>query len=190
VLSRGIKIPYALYKEELHHWRELGTNNSGEITMDFQELACMNNLGTVYYQMGDYDEARPLLEDAMSTRRDALGNNHPHTMSTISNLGSVLMEIGDHKVGMELLEEAAVSALRVLGPDHPKTRSLSQQFEEWREVAKLDMRAVGTVVGLASRADLNDQVVGVLSFDHDRGRYVCRRRDGGTNIRLKPENLA
>jgi tetratricopeptide (TPR) repeat protein len=96
--------------------------------MDFQELACMNNLGTVYYQMGDYDEARPLLEDAMSTRRDALGNNHPHTMSTISNLGSVLMEIGDHKVGMELLEEAAVSALRVLGLDHPKTRSLKRDI--------------------------------------------------------------
>ena len=180
-----------LYEEELHHWHEIGTDESGELTLDVAALACMNNLGALYRQMDDNFEARPLLESAMDMRRQVLGNDHMHTLSSISNLGSVVNEVGDHKLGLELLKEAADTARRVLGPAHPKTRSLTQEFEHWNDdlvTTSRTVRAVGMVVGLASRPDLNGSIVAMLRFDSEKGRYICRP-DGGKNLALKPPNL-
>lgn len=179
-----------LYAEELHHWYEVGTDSSGELTLDVAALNCMNNLGALHRQMGDNFEARPLLESAMEMRRQVLGNEHVHTLSSISNLGSVLNEIGDHKRGLDLLKEAVESARRVLGPRHPKTLSLTKEFEEWNDDASCrNVRAVGMVVGLASRSDLNGVIVAVLRFDIDKDRYICRPNNQGKNIALKPPNL-
>ena len=178
-----------LYEEELHHWHDIGTDESGELTLDVAALACMNNLGALYRQMDDNFEARPLLESAMGMRRQVLGNDHMHTLSSISNLGSVLNEVGDHKMGLELLKEAADTARRVLGPAHPKTQSLTQEFEDWNDdLSCRTVRAVGMVVGLASRPDLNGSIVAVMRFDSEKGCYICRPC-GGKKIALKPPDL-
>ena len=178
-----------LYEEELHHWHEIGTDESGELTLDEAALVCMNNLGALYRQMDDNFNARPLLESALDARRQVLGDDHMHTLSSISNLGSLLNEVGDHKLGLELLKEAAGTARRVLGPGHPKTQSLTQEFEHWNvDLIGWTVRAVGMVVGLAGRPDLNGSIVAVLRFDSEKGRYICRPR-GGKNLALKPPNL-
>ena len=35
---------------------------------------------------GKYDEAEPLVREALEVRRETLGNRHPHTLVAINNL--------------------------------------------------------------------------------------------------------
>ena len=63
----------------------------------------LSSMGMLLKDMGQLEEARPLLEEALQARRETLGDNHPHTLLSISN--------------MSQLEEATRSL-----PDHTRRR--------------------------------------------------------------------
>ena len=49
-------------------------------------LESMNDLAILYKEQARYDEAEPLLIQALEGRRIKLGDTHPHTLESISNL--------------------------------------------------------------------------------------------------------
>jgi hypothetical protein len=46
-------------------------------------LDTMNNLANTYSEQGKYAQAEVLYKQCLDTRRIVLGDNHPHTLSTI-----------------------------------------------------------------------------------------------------------
>lgn len=49
-------------------------------------LSSMNNLASVYSQLGRYEEAERLHKDVLQARRSLLGLEHPNTLTSIRNL--------------------------------------------------------------------------------------------------------
>jgi len=102
---------------------------------------------------------------------------------------------GDITAGVALREEAVASALRELGPDHPVTQQLTAKLTKTRQtIASFPpgTRAAATLVGLASKPELNGKLACMVGFDTAKGRYRVRH-DGnmrtGKPIGIKPENL-
>ncbi len=79
-------------------------------------------LATLYYdRLALYDQASPLQESALSTRRRVLGEEHPDTLSSINNMGFLLQAQGKLDQAEPYHREALEKSRRVLGEEHPET---------------------------------------------------------------------
>ena len=57
----------------------------------------INNLGILYQETGNYQEAEKYLNDSLKTRQKLVGENHPHIAQSMTNLGNLYHEMGDYK---------------------------------------------------------------------------------------------
>ena len=48
----------------------------------------IDNLALLLYEQAKYDEAKPLWEEALASRKETLGSRHPSTLTSMSSLGS------------------------------------------------------------------------------------------------------
>ena len=71
--------------------------------------------------MGQLDEARPLLKEYMQAKRYTLGDRHPVTLTSISNMGTLLMDMGQLEEARPLFEEALQARRETLGDRHAST---------------------------------------------------------------------
>ncbi len=85
-----------------------------------QKALLENNLAVVYIQMGEYERARELLEEALASDLKNFGQDHPDVALDKSNLALVYQDLGDYERARDLLEEALASGLKNFGPDHPR----------------------------------------------------------------------
>ena len=94
----------------------------------------MTAIGSVYTQIGGYEEARPLLEESLAMRRALLGDDHPDVAASAHSLGWLLYWSGDHPGARASFERALEIREAVYGPDHPQVAvSLtSLGFVLWR----------------------------------------------------------
>jgi hypothetical protein len=160
-----------------------------------ETLAAMKTLAVVLGKFGETAaKARLLFEEAvMILRRKRPAD--PTTFFAIGNLGASILDAGDSTAGLALREEAAASALRELGPEHPTTQQLNAFLVKMRHTLSQrpsGTRAVGTLVGLASKPELNGERVAVVGFDVGKGRYHVRHEGNartGEPIGIKQENL-
>ena len=53
----------------------------------------MNNLANTYYNQGKYRDAEALYKQCLDKRKVVLGENHPHTLSTMNNLAKTTSKI-------------------------------------------------------------------------------------------------
>lgn len=74
-----------------------------------------------YIALGMFDAALPLQERAIALRRQALGDDHPDTLTSINNMGGLLHARGEIAAAEPYLREALERRRRVLGDDHPDT---------------------------------------------------------------------
>ena len=161
---------------------------------DVATLDTMSQLATVHNRSGAVANARLLDEEVVVILRRTRPSA-PNTFSAIGNLGTVIYNSGDITAALALREEAAASVLRELGPEHPCTWHLTDVVEQSQGTTAAypsGIRAVGTLVGLASKPELNGKQAYVVGFDAGKGRY--RVRHGGNArtdkpIGIKPENL-
>eukprot|EP01046_Picozoa_sp_COSAG06_P072567 COSAG06_NODE_21291_length_762_cov_1.119155_1_plen_242_part_01 len=136
-------------------------------------LATMAQLAVVHGTLKAIAKARLLLEEVVLGFR----RTHPvapNTFTAIGNLGAAISNVGDFTAGLALQEEAAASALRELGPEHPVTQHLADALAQMRQTVATfpsGTRAVGTLVGLASKPELNGEEAYVVGFDTAKGRY-------------------
>jgi serine/threonine-protein kinase len=79
----------------------------------------LDTMGNVYINLGLYDKATALLQDALQTRKEVLGSEHPEVANSLNNLANVLDDHGDYAGAEARHREALAMRRRLLGDDHP-----------------------------------------------------------------------
>ena len=103
--------------------REVLDKGSAKIATELQDqrevrATLMDAMGAVYFNLGLYEKAIPLLQEALQTRRAVLGNGHLEVADTLTNLANVSKEKGDYAAAEAGHREALAIRRKVLGNDH------------------------------------------------------------------------
>ena len=78
-------------------------------------------IGQVYSGLGDFARARSMFEEALETRRAALGSDHVDVAATLFSLGDVIRRRDDAGRALPMFREALAIRQRQLGARHPLT---------------------------------------------------------------------
>ncbi|KAH8825458.1 hypothetical protein DL96DRAFT_1816978 [Flagelloscypha sp. PMI_526] len=100
-------------------------------------LTSMHNLALTYSDLGRHSEALELKEwlsdlsrrsealklkeQVVKLRKQILGPDHPHTLTSMSNLATTYSALGRHREALELNEHVVELRKTVSGPEHPYT---------------------------------------------------------------------
>ncbi|WP_405727020.1 FxSxx-COOH system tetratricopeptide repeat protein [Streptomyces sp. NBC_00028] len=71
--------------------------------------------------MGEYTNARRLVQDLLERRRHVLGDDHPDTLASMNSLAEVRVYLGEYEEARRLYEDVLQRSRRVLGEDAPVT---------------------------------------------------------------------
>ncbi|MCE7925732.1 MAG: CHAT domain-containing protein [Haliscomenobacteraceae bacterium CHB4] len=86
----------------------------------------LNNLASLYLDMGNYEKAQPLYVEALTVYEKVLGKEHPEYALSLTGLANVYWEMDNYEKAKPLYLEALVIREKVLGKVHPEyARSLS-----------------------------------------------------------------
>lgn len=77
-------------------------------------------LGEVYANLGEFDQARGLMERALAVRRSVYGSDHVEIAQSLDHLGALLRRTGDYAEAESLYTQALAMKRRVLQPDDPE----------------------------------------------------------------------
>ena len=102
------------------------------------------------------------LEDAVDMLADALGPDHPHTLTARSNLAGAHHEAGHVSTAIDMYEDLLADRTRVLGPDHPDTLTARSNLA----LAHQQAGHVSTAIDMYE--DLLPDMTRVLGPDHPR----------------------
>ena len=134
--------------------REILANGAREVeeslrTQPEVRARLQTTIGTVYTNLGMYDEAQPLLQRALETRRKLLGRDDADTLTTTNQLANVYRYQGQLAAAEPLYVEVSQRRRRVLGPEHPDTlhadfdlASIFGLQERWKEAEQLTKRTL------------------------------------------------
>jgi eukaryotic-like serine/threonine-protein kinase len=81
----------------------------------------MATMGTVYTNLGLYDRASPLLQQAVTIDRRLLGDDHPATLAAVTQLANLLWYQNRPNEAEQLYRDVAERRRRVLGEEHADT---------------------------------------------------------------------
>lgn len=76
----------------------------------------MNCLARVYSQLGLYERALPLAQQALQYSEKALGPEHRQTARSLAVLGSVYAQMGAHDKALPMAQQALRISEKVAGP--------------------------------------------------------------------------
>ena len=71
--------------------------------------------------MGEYDKALEWYQRALEGREQALGKDHPSTLSTVNNMAIVFQSMGEYDKALGWYQRALEGKEKALGKDHPST---------------------------------------------------------------------
>jgi len=80
-----------------------------------------HRLASVYRDIGTFEAAVPLLQNALAIRRRDYGEEHSVTLSSLSDLGLALWNLGRQQEAEPIYREALEKCRRALGEDDPQT---------------------------------------------------------------------
>ena len=83
--------------------------------------AISNNMGNVYYALGDYEKAAPLIMKAVDLFKSSLGESHEMTRLAQNDLGMFMRDAGQYEIATEVLEGLLERNTSDLGPKDPLT---------------------------------------------------------------------
>jgi serine/threonine-protein kinase len=75
----------------------------------------MNKVGVIYEKLGLYDQAEPLLRQALTTRRALFGSNHVAVAESLEGLGGLMRDKGRYDEAETLLRDALAMHRKLLG---------------------------------------------------------------------------
>ncbi|KAF6817935.1 Kinesin light chain 5, partial [Colletotrichum sojae] len=111
----------------------------------------LTNVSWYLVMLGDYSRAEVIVQEAVSTRTELLGQEHPDTLTSVANLASTYRNQGRWKEAEELEVRVMETSLRVLGEEHPNTltsvANLASTFwnqGRWTEAEELFVRVMET----------------------------------------------
>ncbi len=108
ILDRG--------KEEINQGLE------GELEV---QAALLRSLGTVYADLGLYDEARELKERALQIRTQVSSEDDPELATELSNLARIIYDLGDYEEAERYYREALEMRQRLGQSDTETVRTMS-----------------------------------------------------------------
>lgn len=76
-------------------------------------------IGTVYHNLGQYQQAKTLHEQALSVREDEFGSDHPEVAKSLHNLARVYKENGDYNRAGQFYRQALEIRKKYLSQDDP-----------------------------------------------------------------------
>ncbi len=83
------------------------------------ETTLLNNYGALELDLGNFEDARGLLEEALRIRREALDAPHPLLALSMGNLADVLSEMGELERAKALYLEGLELYRQLYGAEHP-----------------------------------------------------------------------
>ena len=92
--------------------------------------ALFYNIGNVYREKGDLENALVQYQKALEIRARVFGSDHPDVATSYQNLAAVYQRQGNHVQTKEMVTKAYHIFLRMLGPDHPQTQGLKPFVDE------------------------------------------------------------
>jgi len=112
-----------------------------EMVQTSQEFVA--DLGNLLRKQNKLDEACKLIRSALEWREQALGPDHPETLSSVKSLGELVQRQGKLDDAEGLYRRALEGNEKALGPDHPDTlQSVHHLGDVLRRQGKLDEAAV------------------------------------------------
>ena len=98
-----------------------GTKTTTKDVTRQHTLHSVNSMACFLHNQGKLSQAEPLYREALSSRRSALGDDHPDTLTSINNMALLLQDQGKLGQAEPLYREALSSRRSALGDDHPDT---------------------------------------------------------------------
>ncbi len=98
-----------------------------DITLD-EAAALLNNAGGYLRARGQYQEAEPLLQEALAIGEKQYGINHPDTAYLLNNLANLYRNRGKYDEAEPLYQRALAIREKVLGPEHPDTVTVKENY--------------------------------------------------------------
>jgi len=83
--------------------------------------AATNNLGALYFWLGEYQKALAMLEEGLRLRRATHGDDHPDVANSLLDLGCTEFRLGQTDAAIEHLTKSVDIRSRKLGAAHPET---------------------------------------------------------------------
>ena len=104
--------------------REILDRGAARVSRDLQaqpvvQARLMDTLGRVYDSLGLFDQAQPLLETSLATRRKLLGGEDIEVASSLVGNATLWFHKGEFGKAQPMLEQALALHQRLLGPDDP-----------------------------------------------------------------------
>jgi serine/threonine protein kinase/Tfp pilus assembly protein PilF len=113
------------------------------------EAAIRQAIGESYERLGNYAAGRLHLEQALELRRNALGPEHPDTLTSMYNLGVLYEHSGDLERAEPLYRRELELERKVRGEEHPDTllamdrlATIYQAQEKYEEAERLFARSL------------------------------------------------
>ena len=83
--------------------------------------AISNNMGNIYYALGDYEQAAPLIMQAVDLFKETLGEQHELTRLAENDLGTFMRDAGQYEIAAKVLEDLLGRNTADLGAQDPNT---------------------------------------------------------------------
>jgi len=161
--------------------------------------AIANNIGNVYYALGEFEKAAPLIMEAVDLFKASLGEQHELTRLAQNDLGMFLRDAGHYEEASEVLESLLERNTKELGPKDPLTLNsllsviqlsyqtgqyeraieLLDRFDRDREGA-IDPEGSLALIGIMNRAMIDQEMGNVKAAEAGyRKAYEARLRLNG-----------
>jgi tetratricopeptide (TPR) repeat protein len=122
-------------------------NFQDDTTPGIEQL--QNNLALALQDIGEYEQAREILQKAIILNMKNFGPNHPSTAVRYSNLATVLTNLGEYAKARELLQISIIIDEKNFGQDHPATArrysnlaAVLQDLGEYEQALELLQKAM------------------------------------------------
>ena len=182
--------------------REILDRGASKIDQDLRtqplvQARLMSTMGRVYESLGLYDQALPLLESALATRRRLHGEEHLEVAESLIGLGGLRWHKGEYEAARPLLEVGLKQRERLLGPESPlvadSLHNLGNllwsrgEYEEARLLLgrALAIREKNVPAGPEVASTLNS--LGAIAYK--QGDYAEARRMWERTLAIREKNL-
>jgi len=147
--GRGETIDYRQEQEMAIDYFRKAIERQGAIGQEENLASSLNNLASLYKSQGRYEEAEPLLLQALESRRSLLGKNHSDVASSLNNLAYLYKLQGRYEEAEPLFLQALELGRSLLGENHPNMATslnnlagLYESQERYEEAEPLYLQAL------------------------------------------------